>query len=260
MLLLIGAGVFLVIRNQVKRIGLRSEAVQLHYANNGQVPLSTVRIKAFYFIPKDAVSRTMDNWQPAYEKALAEVVKFYTLQFHGASSFTVDVHAQPVIGERASSQYDGADTNRGNPHGLLAVRQELVARMQDKASLLYDPSLEQQNTDTYTVIAILYEGVGSSATLLVGNEAQPESDLVSLPDNSWPAFLVSRDYLSNDTYQDYGVTVFAHELGHTFGLKDQYAGPMSQPTSTDLMGSGRFRPLQYTYLSEEAKKSLGLRY
>jgi M6 family metalloprotease-like protein len=107
-------------------------------------------------------------------------------------------------------------------------------------------------------MGILYEGVGSTATIIKKDDKS--NNLALLSEGSLPAFLASNYYLTGESYQDYGKTIFAHEFGHTLGLPDSYDLVSNIPSSDDIMGSGRYRPLSITYLSLEAKEKLGLTY
>ena len=112
-----------------------------------------------------------------------------------------------------------------------------------------------------SVIAILYQGVGSSGTVVTDPGAASQGlESVVLEDNQPQAFLVSSYFFSGSSYRDYGNTIFAHEFGHILGLEDSYDLKSDKALDDGIMGSGRFRPLSATYLSLENKKKLGLSY
>jgi hypothetical protein len=70
-------------------------------------------------------------------------------------------------------------------------------------------------------------------------------------------FLVNRRFLEGE-YGQFGASIFAHEFYHTLGTTDQYEGEHALPVSQDIMGVGRFRPLEKTYLERATLKQFGL--
>lgn len=222
--------------------------------------IGEVNIKAFYFLPQDVSDKLDANWETELTGALGDLRNFYQHQLHNAVRITFDVYPQPVAGLRSSAEYNGENTGGGNPNGLLAVREELLKRVFDPTGDLYRKSNFVEVQDAYKVMAILYEGVGSSATLFRTGTKSINEDTYVVEDSGPPAFLVSRYYLGEPGFKDYGTTIFAHEFGHTLGLADAYNLVTSQPFSEDIMGLGRFRPIQHSYLSQDSKKVLGLEF
>ena len=70
-------------------------------------------------------------------------------------------------------------------------------------------------------------------------------------------FLLNREFLAG-IHGSFGGSILAHEFYHTIGIPDSYIPPKAVPTSQDIMGLGRFKPLNKTYLSHESLKELGL--
>lgn len=229
---------------------LRPSKPNVHHSADAMFTLSDINIKAFYFIPNDKQTLLDGNWQAKLAKALSDLRQFYSFQLHQAVKITFEIYPQPIIGQHEALVYDGADTARGNPNALLSIREELLNRQS---------SFIETGQEDYGVIAVLYEGVGSSATLIKNSRIEAEDTFI-ISDDGPPAFLVSRYFLSDSAYKDYGTSIFAHEFGHTLGLPDAYNLTTNQPLSDDIMGAGRFRPIQFSYLSMEAKKLLGLSY
>lgn len=229
---------------------------QVHHAQSHLIKLEKIRIKAFYFLPKDRQESKDPNWQSLMEDGLGKLKQFYTHQLHSASDIQFEIYPEPIIGLKNTADYNGLDTNRGNPNALISIQDELNQRLFLKTGDQYDKSFTKRTTGEYQVMAIMYEGVGSSALMLRENDA---SDITVL-DEGLPAFLVSRYFLADEGYKDYGTTIFCHEFGHTLGLPDAYDLSTNQPLTEDIMGSGRFRPLDYAFLSQEPKKQLGLEF
>ena len=226
---------------------------QPHLAGNPAVPLRKVDIRAVYFVPQDRAAAPNGNWQPALKTALEQTVNFYKKQLGGHVNFSFEIYPQAVSGFEITTFYDGTNTGRGNPQALLGIRQELQKRLFSTSGDLYQKHFVPSGND-FPVLAILYEGVGGGGTLL------DESDHVATKaGDQISALLLARNFLTKDDYQDYGATFLAHEFGHALGLKDNYDTETGQPFSDDIMGSGRFRPLPYTFLAGADKQALGLR-
>jgi len=237
----------------------------IHYARDPSHPVTAIHLAAVYFVPKDIAASADASWRDTFNHALAELVRFYEFELHGAVAITYTVYPTPIIGEANHHVYDGGDTNRGNPNALAAVSAELGRRLFTPGGDHYDASFVRSVPGTDEALAILYEGVGSIATLRLaaGEQQAPnplyQHSLIELDGVEWPVFLVSRFFLTTEGYRDYGETVFAHEFAHLFGLDDRFDAD-GNPTSDDIMGSGRFLPLVNTYLSLEDKRELGLTY
>jgi M6 family metalloprotease-like protein len=147
--------------------------------------------------------------------------------------------------------YDSLETKAGNPSAVNAIRDELQKRLLERSGDLYERHFAF-SPDSFNVLAILYEGVGSGGTVDLG-----PADFIK--QGSLPTFLLARNFLTEENYQDYGTSFFAHEFGHTLGLPDNYDTKTGKPYSDDLMGSGRYRPLEATYILDKDKNSLGFK-
>lgn len=231
----------------------KPSALALHYAGKPDIPIKKIAIRAVYFVPQDAASSS-DFWLKPLASALDQTASFYSKQLNGGANISYKIYPQIIVGQQPSSFYDGSSTSLGNPNALLSIRRELEARLFSQTGDLYQQQFSSTDGDQFPVLAVLYEGVGSSGTL------PDEGDSHAAPGSadSLSAMMVARVFLTDDAYQDFGVTFFAHEFGHTIGLADGYDTATGNPSGDDIMGAGRFRPLGYTYLSKENKLSLGL--
>lgn len=260
---MLGGAALYVQKNRREDSSFPAPLLRIHYADNPSIPLSSVSIRAFYFVPQDQKGSLDPSWKELLSQALAELKEFYQFQLRETLTINYDIYPEPVIGLSDHRIYDGDNTSRGNPNALTAIHKELYTRAFTNGGDLFGNLPSPQEKNTHEVIAILYEGVGSSAMLTVEpteNNILPADDVVVLKNDERPAFLVSRSFLAYASYAEFGKSIFAHEFGHTLGLPDGYDPTTSQPTTDDLMGAGRFRPLTATYLSQETKKKLGLPY
>ena len=222
---------------------------QAHMYKDPRRPVDEIRIAAFYFVPQNRTDGMLEAWGKVLKENLQELQKFHAIQFQGYSRVTLDIYPQEIVGDKANSLYDTDDTRNGNPQALRSIAFELHKRVFDPAGDLYRPDFVSQESlagyreanmvgGVYPVIYIMYEGVGAAGSENVA--------------------LLSRTFLSRPEYADYGVTLFAHEFYHTLGIPDAYEFDTAIATSTDIMGLGRFRSIEKTFLDSKIKKALGL--
>lgn len=195
-----------------------------HRYNDPETKLERVRLSAVYFIPRDRQGLAAPDWRETLQKALEETRAFHRLQFSGRSKLEYTIIETPLTGEREGLFYDGTDTNRGNPQAWRSIQQEVDRRL----------GRLPMDQDALHARLILYEGVGA-----LGGER---------------AILVSSGYLRTP----YAASTVYHELGHVFGLPDAYEYGHGTPLDEDIMGLGRTRPIGEVYLSEQAKRGMGL--
>lgn len=258
MVVLLSSGVVLYMQQNPNRPDFATaKPEKIHYADDPSLKINSIAIKAFYFLPTDRKDQMDDDWQKHLNDSLAGLKEFYTLQLNNAVKITFDIYPQPIIGQYETAYYDRQE-GQGNPMALLAIQKELTNRVFSSSGDLYEKFFAEGNSDSFRVMGILYQGVGSTATIFKKNGGA--DNLAVLEEGTLPAFLVSDYYLTTPSYKDYGQTIFAHEFGHTLGLPDAYDIKTGIPYSDDIMGEGRYRPLNIAHLSVEAKKKLGLTY
>lgn len=193
------------------------EVPKPHHYQNPQKSLEEIKITAFYFVPKNKMSSAISGWREILDQNIKKLQAFHRLQFRGASILNYDIHPEIVVGFLDNISYDTVSTGHGNPEGLRRVAAELEAR-----------NLFLQTDNGYNVAIIMYEGVGASGSENVA--------------------FVSRTFLNDPRYKDYGASILAHEFYHTLGFPDAYDPITATPLSQDIMGLGRERPIEKTYL------------
>lgn len=198
-----------------------------HVYQNPKQDISKIALKIFYVAPKNA--EVSEIWQSNINSILRDVTDFHAIQFHGLSKISPQIYPQPVILKNDAIFYDTANTDYGNPRGLLNIIPELENR--------YQAFLETAN-DEFRAIAVVYEGVGASGSL--------------------GAMLFSHDYLVKDEYALNRASLFYHELAHTYGLPDRFDLKTNSPFSNDIMGDGRFKPIATNYIHADLLADLGL--
>lgn len=202
---------------------------QPHFESDEKIKLSEIRLRIFYAVPQNQVRDIPKDWRSEIETAIQDLPDFHANQFHYASHIVPEIYSAPVVLERDNLYYDTADTNYGNPEGLKRIAPELERRF---------PDFIKTENGGYNVTAIVYEGVGAAG--------------------SPGAMILSRTFLSDPAYRNFRSSLFYHEFGHAIGLSDKYDPKTDQPSSNDIMGRGRLRPLPTNYIDPLTVKAMGV--
>ncbi|MEK7561141.1 MAG: hypothetical protein AAB539_04275 [Patescibacteria group bacterium] len=240
-----------------------------HVYGRPERSIEEIRITAFYFVAKNKKDRIADNWRDALEKNLAALADFHALQLRGRSHISYRIYPAPVIGLEDNIFYDTDVTQRGNPHGLIHISEELDRRALRETGNLYDVGFAARPKNSYASLFILYEGVGASGGIIyesgeksvegIAAETGLSPDVIFIVGvkNADGFFLLNREFLMG-SYADIGGSLLAHEFYHTLGLPDGYTGTEATPTTSDIMGLGRMRPIERAYIGRETLENLGL--
>jgi len=240
-----------------------------HLYKNKDVSIARIRVKAFYAVPRDAETRTDPNWKDELSAALEKSAAFHALQFRGSSKLSYDIFPAPVLLAHDEALYDTTSTSDGNPHALINVGEEIERRVFRKSGDLYDETFAASDPHEYAVMAILYEGVGASGGEIYQTTLQSASQIakkLGLPesiiyivgiDSVSGFFIVNRNYLAKDPLAISGTSVFYHEFAHTIGLPDLFDNN-NAPFLNDIMGRGREKPIENTYIDRNFLKAMGV--
>ncbi|MDP3770549.1 MAG: hypothetical protein U1A25_01155 [Candidatus Sungbacteria bacterium] len=209
-----------------------------HVYDNSAQSIEDINIVAFYVVPKNKVAVQIDNWKEILQENLEKLQAFHNAQFKSASHIRVFIYPEPVIGRKDNLAYDTDITQHGNPSALLEISQELKERAFDSAGDLYKTDLASFVAKGWHVSYILYEGVGAAGTE--------------------HAAIMSRTFFTDPQYRIRGTSYMVHEFYHTIGIPDGYNLVTAVPTTDDIMGLGRERAIEYTYLAGSTLKSMGL--
>ncbi len=208
-----------------------------HLYNDTKQSIKKIHLVAVYFVPKNKQPVSEMLWKNSLEEVIAKLRLFHAVAFRDRSKISYSIYPRVVIGEKDNLIYDTNVTDQGNPEALRNVQAELETRLLTKGGDLYDISVMGDEKD-YTALYILYEGVGAAGASKTA--------------------LLNRKFLTEIEYQSIGSTLFAHEFYHTLDIPDQYQITDNVSTSNDIMGLGRFQPLEYTFLDNETLAKLGL--
>lgn len=206
-----------------------------HYYQNSSEPIQNIVVGAVYFVPKNKEKNKLVNWRKILEEHLGKLQDFHRIQFQNFSSIQFEIYSEPLIGLKENSAYDTDVTQYGNPAALVNISEEIDNSLLSARDDLFWRDFAGRKG--YKVLYILYEGVGASGTK--------------------GKALLSRQFLTDPQYADLGSSFFSHEFYHTLGIPDAY-GEDSHAYSADLMGLGRFLPLENAYLDRLTLKELGL--
>jgi len=237
-----------------------------HFYGNPGRSIGEIQIAAFYFVPENKAGLQAVDWKEVLQASLQQLVEFHSLQFQGLSRASFKIYPAPVIGLADNLSYDTEVTQRGNPRALIAIGEELEARAFRPDGDLFVPDFAVR--DAYPVLFVMYEGVGASGGVIHESELEsvpeiarelglPESVIFEVDIKSVDGFfLVNREFLAG-SHGPAGASVFVHEFYHTIGIPDGYDEETAVSYTADIMGIGRTKPLDKTYVSKEILKNLG---
>ena len=199
-----------------------------HFFEDPSRSIAKIHITAFYFVPKNRKERVFAGWEQFFEEKLKKLEIFHKLQLGVRSQIEYEINPEIIFGFEDNLTYDTDVTQHGNPEALKRILAEIEGRG------FWNPPKD----DEHRVALIVYEGVGASG-----------ADGVAL---------VSRVFLTDPRYQDNGATILAHEFYHTLGLPDDYDLTTAVAFSEDIMGLGRERQLEKTFIKKDFLKKLGI--
>lgn len=219
-----------------------------HLYNDESLSIEKIQITVFYFVPKDALSMKDNSWQKGTEEYLKKLQNFHLTQFENTSKISYTFFPEIIEGILTTREYEGLFDGKNND-ALIPIKDEIISRVyNEKGELFYSTMQKGRDSKTRNSYMVIFEGKGAA-----GND-----DFA----------LVSRSYVTDDSYKEIGPTFFAHEFYHTLGLVDNYQTSMyaykngeqttiSLITSKDIMGQVNV-PLTTTYIDSEALRKMGL--
>jgi len=245
------------------------EPSTLHFYGDPGHTLSDIVVYAVYFVPENKKALIAENWRGLLETNLAKLRAFHSLQFGERSQIQYSIYPDPIIGMSENVTYDMDDTTNGNSRALITVSQELEKRIFDSGGDRFRSDFAERPSNAHPVLMVLYEGVGASGGMIYNSEFESAAEIAKehgLQESTVFVvnvasvdgfFLLNREFLSG-RYGPFGASLLAHEFYHTLGVPDQYAVPNGAPLSPDIMGSGRFVPIEKTYIGRDLLRNLGL--
>jgi hypothetical protein len=244
-----------------------------HFFGAPERSIEEIEVRAFYFVPRDKERAAVGHWREILTGALDSLVQFHSLETRGRSRITYTIYPAVILGEQGHLVYDSESTQRGNPHALISVGEEIERRVARPDGDLYRVEFASRNGETepsrHTVFFIMYEGVGAVGGMIHESARESAAEIareIGIPEDvvfvvniesADGFFLVNREFVDG-LYGPHGASIVAHEFYHTLGVPDAYLAHDETPTSADLMGLGRFRPLETTYLGREVLEGMGL--
>lgn len=227
-----------------------SEA-EIRHLKNPSIDLSRIHILMYYVVPIDIKDSQRQDWQSIIDQAMVEIIQFHASQFKDYSTLNYSLYPKPIIGNKTAEEYSKDDTPTDRK-ALTFILEEINERVLQKGGDLYDQKIALQPDATYQMNIIFVEGDFPKF-----QSEGKTNDVVGYGDEKQSA-IIYRKVLTDDQRRDYGTSIVYHEIAHNMGLDDQYDYQTLQPTSDDIMGSGRLRPLKYNYIEPKILKQLGL--
>jgi len=244
-----------------------------HLASDADRSIKTVQLFVFYFVPKNRTEALDGDWQKILQANLDALKNFHNLQLRQCSRLIYKIYPQPVIGFKDNIEYNTEITQGGNPMALINVSEELENRVFKNTGDLFFPGFAEKTAGAYPVMAVMYEDVGAIGGFIhEGEEGKvaaiaeqwglPKEKIVAVNVESVDGFfLISKSLLWGD-FAPTKQSIFAHEFYHTLGIFNGYY-ELSETgrvmaVSEDVMGLGRFKPLDISYLDNGILKNLGL--
>jgi len=243
-----------------------AQASAPHIYADSEKSIGAIKIFAVYFVPRDKTEFTKEAWGKPIEAALEDLKKFHFLQLAGLSDIDYAIYPKPVIGLKEGIEYDTETTQGGNPRALLNISEELENRIFKPDGDLFMRAFVERKEGEYPVLAIIYEGVGAMGGIVheseledkreIAKEAGVPEELIHIVDIK----SVDGFFLTNIFFLENKNSVFTHEFYHTLGIPDAYETPgfYDIPLGKDVMGAGRFGPIEKTYIEKNTLQQLGI--
>ncbi len=234
----------------VKETAHRFESVKtplppsvLHYYNEPAVSLENIHIRALYLVPQDAQGSIPEGWPRMMATALSKLADFHHTQFGEASRVTFSLLEKPVVITDDVFNVLPAGIERAERKDISALDDYLKEHVYSSRGEYYDGEFGVVPENTFMVDVLFLEAAGA-----VGGNG---------------FVLLARDYVTDpDIF--YGMTFLYHEFGHALGMPDRYiyeaegAYQKGEVLSQDIMGGGRYRPLELTHIDDSIKAAMGI--
>ena len=244
----------IVISQRVSKEKQVTQANKIYFYNQPSINISKIKLKVFYAVPKNKEKEINPGWKDIIENSLKKIVLFHQIQFRNKSTISYDIYSQPFILTNDDSYYN-SDFDVVNNKSLLAIAEEIEKFLQKENSQFLN-----LNKNEYNVLVILYEGSGAFGAVITDNLKivdWPQAKVVTTTIEKFNGVVfVSFDYLVKSELKSFGDSIFYHELAHTLGIPDKYENNIN--FSLDIMGAGRFEPLENNYLDQETLTKMGL--
>lgn len=225
---------------------------KVHLYNNPRISLEKVNLSVFYVVSKETSD---NNWFEVLKTNLEKIKTFHSLQFKKLSNLEYKIYPQPLILDIENLSFT-EDISQNNIIKALKIAEEvenfIIQQKIDKDFYLFPD-------DVYNVLVIIYEGAGLYGGLIADAKISfLERNIIQETTlHKFQGFVfISKDYLIKNEFKKIGATLLYHELAHTFGIPDKY----NQKTffSLDIMGRGRFEPLENNYLEHQILSKMSI--
>lgn len=233
---------------EIEEVNAPLKFINPHFFNDPDISIKNIKVKIVYFTPKNKTESIKESWREDISKTTGILSEFHNIQFKGGSKIEFDVFSEVVVGFHDDAFYNGDDTSFGNPNALLSSSLEIENRIFSENGDLYNSNFSKTKNEEHLVLGVIYNGVGA-----VSGMEMPKSER---NEHINQVFLVSDAYISGNVKN--GLSIFYHEFAHTLGLPDLYDEKFVY--SDDIMGEGRNKPIENTYIRKDTLLKMGVAF
>lgn len=233
----------------------RTNSVGIHYADQPDIDVSTVRLHAVYFVPADMLlAASGPSWKRVLESKLDALKRFYELQFGPSFHLETDIVIEPIIGTSALASYEHADTALADK----TVVERLSAEVRDKIAARYASKKPQTGVKPFDMVLIMYQGNHYGVQIIAdGLKGSGNGATQFVSPGTVPMLVVGRSLLESPQ-TGFGTTFLLHLFAQGLGISVASNAPSDEQLTDDITGAGRWRPYTETYVSAEIKRRLGI--
>lgn len=212
----------------------------VYFYDDQTLKLSNIKLYAIYALPQTKKNQLKNNWQNLIKEALNKAKLFHQIQFRNRSKIDYEIYPQIIVLDDTPSQI-GFDSLKLSE--FLKIVENIEKKLVRELLKLKD--------DSYKILVIFYEGEGAFGAVITDksdllNKYKSSLNVVTTTIENFNGIaFISLDYLN----KPYGESILYHEIAHTFGIPDAYQN--NKDFSLDIMGNGRFLPLEINYLDYE---------
>lgn len=233
--------IFILLPSKGKNISKASKQT-VHFYGEPNLNLSSIKLYALYVVPQFKKNQLKNDWQKLIKEALDKAKSFHQVQFRNLSKIDYEIHPQPIVLENIpETDKIGFDSSE------MSILLKMIENLEKELS----PKLTDLKNNSYKILVIFYEGEGAFGAAiteksdLLKNYKGSANILPTAIENFNGLAFVSIDYLT----KPYGESILYHEIAHALGIPDGYQN--DKDLSLDIMGNGRFLPLEINYLNHE---------
>ncbi|OHA47031.1 MAG: hypothetical protein A3A80_01225 [Candidatus Terrybacteria bacterium RIFCSPLOWO2_01_FULL_44_24] len=218
--------------------GLSSTQFKSHFYEEPEISLEKIHIQAFYLVPETLQVNMPASWKDDFTKALIKIREFHSAQFKNSSNITFSLLETPVLTQDEIIASIPVGIDRPSRVDLTKIDQFIESKILTPGAFFYRSNFAEIPPGAFVVKLIFLEGPAA-----LGAEG---------------IAILSRSYFT-DPVVNYGTSFLYHEFGHALGMPDLYDSESGETFSDGIMGSGRYRYIDYVHLDQDIKVKMGIK-